>query len=145
MTTGPGENEKYGTIICDLKTRHPIALLPSRDVNTVPTWIRSHNTIQVVARDGSVEFRESIRLTDEKIQQVSDRWHLFHNLGKKIEEVLKRQLPSNAKIVLEPDSLSVERELTDAERRKWTLILAVQYDAKQGDPISKLVRTRRRV
>ncbi|TCI72202.1 ISL3 family transposase [Exiguobacterium sp. SH0S7] len=134
------KRKKYGTIICDLETRRPIALLPSRDVNTVSAWIRSHPTIQVVARDGSVEFREAIRLADETIQQVSDRWHLFHNLGKKIEEILKRRLPSSEKILFEPDGLSVERELTNAERRKWTLILAVQQDAKQGVPISELVR-----
>lgn len=30
--------------------------------------------------------------------------------------------------------------LTDAEERRWTLILAVQHDAKQGVPISTLVR-----
>ncbi|WP_251132972.1 transposase [Exiguobacterium sp. s7] len=67
------KRKKYGTIICDLETRRPIALLPSRDVKTVSAWIRSHPTIQVVARDGSVEFREAIRLADETIQQVSDR------------------------------------------------------------------------
>nr|WP_070328422.1 ISL3 family transposase [Exiguobacterium aurantiacum] len=134
------KRKKYGTIICDLETRRPIALLPSRDVNTVCAWIRSHPTVQVVARDGSVEFREAIRLADETIQQVSDRWHLFHNLGKKIEEILKRRLPSSEKILLEPDDLSVEREMTDAERRKWTLVQSVQQDAKQGVPISALVR-----
>ncbi|MHC9161547.1 ISL3 family transposase [Exiguobacterium profundum] len=134
------KRKKYGTIICDLETRRPIALLPSRDVKTVCAWIRSHPTIQVVARDGSMKFREAIRLTDETIQQVSDRWHLFHNLGKKMEDILKRRLPSSEKILLEPDGLSAERELTDAERRKWTLVLAVQQDARQGVPISELIR-----
>lgn len=87
-----------------------------------------------------MEFREAIRLADETIQQVSDRWHLFHNLGKKMEDILKRRLPSSEKILLEPDGLSAERELTDAERRKWTLVLAVQQDARQGVPISELIR-----
>jgi len=57
-----------------------------------------------------------------------------------MEDILKRRLPSSEKILLEPDGLNAERELTDAERRKWTLILAVQQDARQGVPISELIR-----
>lgn len=53
---------------------------------------------------------------------------------------MKRRFPSSEKILLEPDGLNFERELTDAERRKWTLILAVQQDARQGVPISELIR-----
>ncbi|WP_214751438.1 MULTISPECIES: hypothetical protein [unclassified Exiguobacterium] len=79
-------------------------------------------------------------MADETIQQVSDRWHLFHNLGKKIDDILKQRLPSGKKILFEPDGVNIERELTDAERRKWTLILDVQQNAEQGVPISELVR-----
>ncbi|MGE0415432.1 MAG: transposase [Acetobacteraceae bacterium] len=48
--------QRYGTILCDLKRRRIIDLLPDRDRATVQLWLRAHPEIGVVARDHSGGF-----------------------------------------------------------------------------------------
>lgn len=50
----------YGTIICDLTTYQPVALLPDRKPETVTTWLKGQGFIEVVSRDGFRAFRQAI-------------------------------------------------------------------------------------
>lgn len=43
----------YGTLICDLNTHQPLAILPSRTSEIVESWLTIHPHIQIVSRDGS--------------------------------------------------------------------------------------------
>ncbi len=44
-------NQRYGTIICDLEQRKPIALLPDREPATAQAWLTGRPQISIVARD----------------------------------------------------------------------------------------------
>jgi len=44
-------NHRYGTLICDLKRRKTIALLPDRERATAEAWLTNQPQIAVVARD----------------------------------------------------------------------------------------------
>jgi transposase len=42
---------RYGTLIVNLDTHRPLALLPGRDQRALTSWFRKHPEIQVVSRD----------------------------------------------------------------------------------------------
>src|SRR5947209_1781088 len=42
---------RYGTLICDLESHHPIDVLPDRSVETVSGWFEKHPSVEVVSRD----------------------------------------------------------------------------------------------
>ncbi len=50
----------YGTIIVDLERRKVIDLLPDREAETLTEWLRKHQSVEVVARDRSVTYRNGI-------------------------------------------------------------------------------------
>jgi hypothetical protein len=50
----------YGTIIVDLETHKPIALLPGRSADPIAQWLSQHPGIETVSRDRSSSFRSGI-------------------------------------------------------------------------------------
>nr|QIY76811.1 ISL3 family transposase [Streptomyces sp. RLB1-33] len=71
---------RYATIIIDAETGERIDVLPDRSAETVTTWLREHPGAEYVCRDGSGSYAEAIRRALPDAVQVSDRWHLWHNL-----------------------------------------------------------------
>ena len=71
---------RYATIVIDAETGERIDVLPDRTAETVTKWLREHPGAQYVCRDGSGSYGEAIRRALPKAVQVSDRWHLWHNL-----------------------------------------------------------------
>jgi transposase len=47
--------------------------------------LRAHPGVEIVCRDGSAVYAEAIRQCAPAAQQVSDRWHLWHGLGKAVD------------------------------------------------------------
>jgi transposase len=41
----------YGTMIVDLATRHPIALLAGRTAETLSRWLETHPGVEYISRD----------------------------------------------------------------------------------------------
>ena len=78
------------TVIVDLETRHPIALLPDRTAETLAAWLRSHSEVQIISRDRSTEYERGISLGAPQAKQILDRWHLLKNLGDALERQLRR-------------------------------------------------------
>ncbi|MEV6868430.1 ISL3 family transposase [Streptosporangium subroseum] len=72
---------RYATVLIDAETRQRIDVLPDRTANTLEAWLRAHPGIQIVCRDGSSTYAEAIRRVLPQAIQVTDRWHLWHNLG----------------------------------------------------------------
>jgi transposase len=52
---------RYGTLICDLESHHPIDVLPGRSVETVSGWFEKHPSVEVVSRDRSSEYAAAIK------------------------------------------------------------------------------------
>ena len=71
--------QTYGTIICDLKRRRPVTLLPDRALDTSRAWLAVHQSISIVARDRGGGYGEVIAKALPDAEQVADRWHLMEN------------------------------------------------------------------
>src|SRR4051794_35510413 len=71
---------RYATIIIDAETGERVDVLPDREAATLEAWLRGQKGIEVVCRDGSATYAEAIRRALPDAVQVSDRWHLWHNL-----------------------------------------------------------------
>lgn len=84
------KGQRYGTIICDLERNRVLDLLPDRNANTVPSWLKRHPGIEVIARDRAGVYAEGARRGAPDATQVADRWHLLQNLGEALRLALSR-------------------------------------------------------
>jgi transposase len=66
----------YGTILVDLETHRPIALLPDRTAETLETWLKAHPGIEILSRDRSKTYRLAMKNAAPDAVQVADRFHL---------------------------------------------------------------------
>jgi transposase len=111
--------------------------LENRTVQEVSNWLRKYPSIQVVTCDGSTEHAKGIREGCPHAVQITDRWHLFHHLTKKVEQFLKKSFLRHISIcVAKLDGHRPSRQerhpLTASEKRKWELIQQVQLRYKEG-------------
>ena len=83
--------QRYGTILCDLKRRRPLDLLPDREATSTASWLAQYPGITVVSRDRGGTYADAARQGAPEAVQVADRWHLLKNLGDALEEFLRRE------------------------------------------------------
>jgi len=136
----------YGTLICDLQSNTPLALLPDRLPETVTAWLMKHPFIKVVSRDGFAGFRQGISNASTSIAQIYDRWHFIRNAKKQLDSFLSTFVPATI-TWSEPPQPALEIPLTRAEQtiknrrdKKWELIQEIQQAHKNGQNISRLAR-----
>ncbi|MGW7081584.1 ISL3 family transposase [Streptomyces sp. NPDC054866] len=79
---------RYATLMVDAETRLPVDAWDTREAAPTVTWLHAHPGIEVVCRDGSAAYRGAISVGAPRAVQVSDRFHLWQNLGRKIYEVV---------------------------------------------------------
>lgn len=80
----------YGTIIVDLLTHRPLALLEDRTTETLVRWLETHPGVEYISRDRS---SESMRGADEGApgaQQILDRWHLLKSEREVVQRMVSR-------------------------------------------------------
>lgn len=84
----------YGTILVDLEQRRVVDLLPERSQESLLAWLRRHPEIEFAARDRSHIYREALAKGAPGAVQVTDRWHLLHNLAHVLESFLLQKQPA---------------------------------------------------
>jgi transposase len=83
------KGHQYGTILVNLETHQPIALLPDRSAETLADWLKAHPGVEILSRDRSKTYRRGMNEGAPKAIQVADRFHLLHNLEETLEKALK--------------------------------------------------------
>lgn len=138
----------YGTLICDLQTSDPLAILPDRSASTVEAWLTRHPSVQLVSRDGANNYRQGITSANPSILQVYDRWHFIQNAKKRLETYLSSIVPSTiewgAEINnTEMESISLtrrEKQTKEKQEQKWMFIQEIQQCHKKGLKIAQIAR-----
>jgi transposase len=74
------KGHRYGTIMVDIDTRRIIDILPSRETADVAKWLQKYPNIQLVVRDGSLQYAAAIKQAHPNATQVSDRFHILKHL-----------------------------------------------------------------
>ena len=82
------KGHNYGTILVDLETHQPIALLADRKAETLIEWLQAHPGIEVLSRDRSKTYKSAMDKAAPTAMQVADRFHLVKNLSEVLERVL---------------------------------------------------------
>ncbi|ORT58674.1 transposase [Streptomyces sp. CB03238] len=77
----------YGTLLVDADRRLPIELWAGRDAEQLASWLRAHPGVEVVCRDGSLVYRQGITEGAPDAVQVSDRFHLWQGLSKRVSDI----------------------------------------------------------
>ncbi len=142
----------YGTILVDLETNQPIALLPDRAAGTLAAWLKEHPGVKILSRDRSKAYRRGMSDGAPDAIQVADRFHLLQNLEEALEKVFKGQTQSLEQVEQQqiqaqqpteaptpeaaPDRYRTQREVNRAIRlEKWEQTHALR---KQGYAIKDI-------
>lgn len=140
--------ENYGTIVCDLKTHRPIALLNGRDQSIVTDWLKEQPKVYIVARDGSNTYKAAITSISPDIVQVSDWFHLVQNLSKTTKEALTRLLPSYIEEIEGPIEKSQSIQpivdsppLSKKEEERWALVQEIKQAHQSGSSQRAIARS----
>lgn len=98
----------YGTILVDLEHHKVVDLLPERSQESLVAWLKRHPEIETATRDRSPVYREGLAKGAPDAMQVTDRWHLLHNLASVLEESLLQKRPILRKAIM-PETVSEEK------------------------------------
>lgn len=79
--------DTYGTLLVDATTRLPVTLWEGRDAEQLSRWLREHPGVEIACRDGSLTYRQGIAAGAPDAVQVSDRFHLWQGLSRRVQEV----------------------------------------------------------
>ena len=83
-----------GTIMVDLERHKIVDLFEGHSAGSIAQWLRQHPEVEVVSRDRSPVCRAGIDTGAPEARQVTDRWHLLHNLTQLLEEFLLQKRPA---------------------------------------------------
>ena len=138
-------NQRYGTIICDLGRRKPIALLPDREPATAQAWLTDQPQISIVARDRGGGYALAAAKALPHAVQVADRWHLMENASHAFLGAVRgsmRQIRSAVgAMTVNPDLLTAaERIQYEGYLRREETNAAILALAGSGQTIKAIVR-----
>lgn len=103
------KGHQYGTILVNLETNKPIALLKDRKADTLADWLRDHPGVEILSRDRSKAYKSAMDKAAPDATQVADRFHLVKNLSDTLENILKDYRSELKAIEQENDPVSVEK------------------------------------
>ncbi|MEV0416257.1 transposase [Streptomyces sp. NPDC050448] len=79
--------DTYGPLLVDATSRLPLALWEGRDAEQLGQWLREHPGVEVACRDGSLTYRQGITTGAPDTVQVSDRFHLWQGLSRRVQDI----------------------------------------------------------
>ncbi|GAA2923365.1 ISL3 family transposase [Streptomyces enissocaesilis] len=139
----------YGTLLVDATTRLPLTIWEGRDAEQLGRWLREHPGVEVACRDGSLTYRQGITAGAPKAVQVSDRFHLWQGLSRRVQDIASAHsgcLPAALPPVSEDDHLLAEESTENAAvssragRHAQRLFEAVQALTRTGRSHSSVAR-----
>jgi hypothetical protein len=80
-------HSRYGRTLADVAVGLPIELWAGRDAEQLAAWLRTLPGVKVGCRDGSLVYRQGIADGAPNAVQVSDRFHLWQGLSKRIVDI----------------------------------------------------------
>nr|WP_275427280.1 ISL3 family transposase [Streptomyces sp. NEAU-S7GS2] len=105
----------YGTLLVDGDTRLPITLWEGRDAAPLADWLREHPGVEAVCRDGSLVYRQGITDGAPQALHVSDRFHIWQGLSRRVQDVAVAHRACLAAAVLPPAEHEEPQHTTKAE------------------------------
>ncbi|MDQ1005990.1 transposase-like protein [Streptomyces sp. V4I23] len=138
----------YGTLLVDADTRLPIELWSGRDAEQLTAWLRTHPGVEVVCRDGSLTYRQGITDGAPDAVQVSDRFHLWQGMSRRVSDIAAAHRGCLTASVPEPEPAAPSpppAELpevadTPAQRHAKRLFEAVRAASVPGRSLSAIAR-----
>lgn len=124
------KGNRYGTILVDLESHHPIDLLEDREAATLTKWLQEHPGSEIISRDRAGAYALGAREGAPEALQVADRFHLLHNGVEVLERFLTRHHRHLNEAALQASQESPETvppiivpstpvELTRAQCKSW--------------------------
>ncbi|MCA2230500.1 ISL3 family transposase [Nonomuraea aurantiaca] len=83
------KGHSYATLLVNMETGQPIDVLDDRTADTVTAWLHQHPEIKVICRDRAGAYAEAARAGAPQATEVADRWHLWHNLCRAAEHIVR--------------------------------------------------------
>jgi hypothetical protein len=83
----------------DIESHRIVDMIPSRETDDVKAWLGGYPNVTIVARDGSLAYRNAVEEALPGAAQVGDRFHLLKNLTDYSKEHLKNKLGKTIKVV----------------------------------------------
>ena len=104
--------QTYGTLICDLERRRPVAMLKTRSAEALIEWLKAHPEIEIISRDRAGEYARAAATGAPQAIQIADRWHLLRNSTEALQKVIElKQAEINTAIT----SIPCEKSLVPSD------------------------------
>lgn len=141
----------YGTIFIDLQTNTPLDLLKTLEQIYVTEWLKDHPEIELITRDGSKAYAKAVTEASLSILQVSDCWHILHQLFEATKKTIFELVPAKwippqtGKAVVTDEQSEKplrknEYQRLQNEEKRWARIQQVQLLYEQGHPVAAIKR-----
>lgn len=109
--------QTYGTLICDLERKCPVAMLQSRSAESLTAWLKDHPEIEVISRDRAGEYAKAATAGAPQAVQVADRWHLLRNATVALQKAIEpKQREINEALTSAATALSEQSRMPESEQ-----------------------------
>lgn len=139
------KKERYATLITDLDTHRPIAVIKGRDTKDVQKFLNNLANLKYLSRDRALVYRN----LDKTLCHIADQFHVLKNASDVIVKVIMSTIPSSVTVNTEDTEDAVsgiggeklkQQKLEGGKLKKFNLIMAVKEDYKKYGNYQELVR-----
>lgn len=129
----------YGTVLVDIESHRVVDVLPERSAEALSRWLLDRRGTEVICRDRAGCYSEGASRGAPAAVQVADRWHLWSNLCKAVENAVRRLradwIPPTPEAV--PPVLPAPPDTAEAQRVR-ECYAAVQHLGEKGVKVGRI-------